>query len=69
MEESRYFILFAPRAMLEAARVLSEVSSLTTAGQPLAFSTRLVTVRVSSRNAIDSFYLYHDRSGNEYVEK
>lgn len=34
-------------------KVLSEASSLTTTGQPLVFSTRLTTVRVTSRSVME----------------
>jgi hypothetical protein len=38
MEESRYFTLFASRAIREAAKFLGEASSLTTTGPPLPVS-------------------------------
>jgi len=40
MVESRSLILFVPRAMREAAKVLSAASSLTTTGQPLTLFLR-----------------------------
>jgi len=41
--------------MREAATVLSDASSLTTTEQPLTFSTRLMTVRVTSRSVMEFF--------------
>ena len=39
--------------MREATKVFTEASSLTTTEQPLAFSTSLMTVRVTSRRVIE----------------
>ena len=43
------------RAMREAAKVVGDRSSLTTTGHPLASSTSLITVRVTSRRVIEFF--------------
>src|SRR3972149_8852978 len=47
MVGSRSLILFVPRALREAAKVFGDASSLTTTGQPLTFSTRVIIVRTN----------------------
>jgi hypothetical protein len=51
--------------MREAAKVLSEASSLTITGQPLVFSTRLIIVRINSRGVID----FSDNDGSSSESK
>ena len=58
--------LSGARAMRDAAKVFSDASSLTTTGQPLTLSTRLMTVRVTSRRFMDCFC--SSESGDEYIK-
>jgi hypothetical protein len=51
--------------MREATSVFSEASSLTTTEQPLTFSTSPMTVQVTSRSVMDSFYITNRQAMNE----